>query len=281
MNDKTKDALECLEKGLETLLDAENWVQYLRFQSNFHRYSFHNQILIWAQCPNATYCAGFQQWRKMNRHVCKGERGLAILAPLIRKTDSDECLENTGQQQSDGENGTQKKVLFGYRTVYVWDVSQTDGEPLPMVSMPEVVQGDTELYARLQDVCPFPVIEVSLGDGIRGSFNHQEQRIRVADDMPEAQKAKTLVHEWAHGLLHSLSTRRPDKETRELEAESTAYVVCHALGLDTSSYSFSYITGWSGKEAIETLKLCGSRIQKAADAILSALEAEPLLKEAV
>jgi hypothetical protein len=102
--------------------------------------------------------------------------------------------------------------------------------------------------------------------------------VEIVETLPEAQKAKVLIHEWAHGLLHSLADR-PERETRELEAESTAFVVASALGFDTADYSFGYIVGWRGEEAIQTLKACGTRIQKAAVTILSTLQLEPSVKK--
>ncbi|MCF8568411.1 ImmA/IrrE family metallo-endopeptidase [Alicyclobacillus tolerans] len=172
--------------------------------------------------------------------------------------------------------------MFGFRPVYIFDVAQTDGEPIPAVDSPAVMNGHTGWYESLREACPFPICEVPAGeDGVLGSFSHRTRSIEIVERLPEAQKTKVLIHEWAHGLLHSL-TDRPDRETRELEAESTAFVVASALGFDTADYSFGYIVGWRGEEAVKTLKACGTRIQRAADAILIAFRPEQVIaKEAV
>lgn len=280
MNDKTKEAMERLEAGLETLLDNEEWKRYLQFQATFHRYSFGNTLLILFQCPNASYVAGFKKWKEVGRFVRKGQQGIAILAPLIGKKKSDEAEADV--DVLDQRSKETKKVLYGFRVAFVFDVSQTDGEPLPNPDTPMIMEGESGLYERLRQTCTFPVREVDKReDGSLGAFYHRTKHIEILSTLPEATKAKVLAHEWAHGLLHGLDTVRPTRDTRELEAESTAFVVCKALGLDTGEYSFSYIAEWSGKEAIETLKLCGQRIQKAANTILAALEPQTTLKEAV
>jgi len=282
MKNKTKEALERLEAGLETLLDSEEWMRYLQLQAKFHNYSFGNTLLILFQCPHASYVAGFSKWKEMGRFVQKGQQGIEILAPLIGKKKTDDAGTDSDLSGEQNDSGTTKKVLYGFRVVYVFDVSQTSGEPLPSPNTPLIMEGDSGLYDSLRAACVFPVSEVEgQKDGPLGAFYQQTQHIEIRKDLPESQKTKVLVHEWAHGLLHGLGTVRPDRDTRELEAESTAYVVCQALGLDTSQYSFGYIAGWSGKDAIETLKACGQRIQKAADTILSAIEPKTSLKEAV
>ncbi len=280
MNEKVKEALERLEEGLVALLDTEQWKRYLRFQSQFHNYSFHNTLLIFMQKPDATMVAGFQRWKEMGRFVRKGERGITILAPMFHTEPEDEALSDIALQQVQDETG--RKKLFGFRPVHVFDAQQTDGEPIPTVDGPEMMEGHTGWYESLWTACPFPICEVPAGeDGALGSFSHRTRSIEIVETLPEAQKSKVLIHEWAHGLLHSL-TDRPERETRELEAESTAFVVASALGFDTADYSFGYIAGWRGEEAVKTLKACGTRIQKAADTILAALQPEQVIaKEAV
>lgn len=277
MNDKVKDALVRLEQGIESLLDTEQWKRYLMFQSRFHSYSFHNTLLIFIQKPDATMVAGFQQWKEMRRFVRKGERGISILAPMFRTKIEDEAAPGV-EETALGEEA-KRKILYGFRPVYVWDVTQTDGEPIPTVDVPVIMDGHTGWYESLRQACPFPLCEVhEMESGALGSFNHRTRSIEIVETLPEAQKAKVLIHEWAHGLLHSLADR-PERETRELEAESTAFVVASALGFDTADYSFGYIVGWRGEEAIQTLKACGTRIQKAADTILSTLQLEPSVKK--
>ena len=268
---QTKDALAKLEEGLAQLLSSTEWKTFLQAQRYFHRYSFQNTLLIWAECPHATRVAGFQAWKQLGRVVQKGEKGIAILAPLIKKRSSDEesALEDRDERE--------RRILFGFRVVHVFDVSQTSGEQLPDVLVHRLT-GEAESYAHLRAACPFPVTEVDAIDsagGANGAFYRLEQRIEIRRDLCEAHKAKTLVHEWAHGLLHGHGQdgdRTLSPERRELEAESVAFVVCDALGLDTSGYSFGYLAHWNGEEAIERLRQSGPRIQQAAHRILDVLD---------
>ena len=276
---KTQEAMDTLNHGLESLLNEDQWKQYLKLQGVFHSYSFSNVIMILAQFPTATKVAGFKKWTEIGRHVKKGAHGITIWAPSFKKEKEQKTIERDGIESTEETEHTKLRYFF---PVKVFDVSQTEGTPIPdppRISMTEKVE--TELYAKLRSVCPFPVTEMEdLGDGgqTRGIFRHLTQSIEVLTNMSESEKAKTLVHEWAHGLLHA---RREDikavpNQVRELEAESTAFVVCKALELDTSGYSFGYIASWTGSESIEWLKACGPRIQKAVHAILTALQEEKI-----
>jgi len=257
----TNKGLELLEQGLDKLLHQDDWIAYLRFCAGFHRYSFGNALLIWAQCPSATQVAGFVTWKQKGRFVRKGEKRILILAPIVRKVED--------------ETGETERRVAGFRSAYVFDVEQTDGPEIP--ERPDVcsVTGDDQGHrAVLQAACPFVVTTVSRNrlDGANGAFYHADGHIELADDLEPAHAVKTLVHEWAHGLLHHKQREVTDRRVKELEAESTAFVVCHALGLDTSSYSLGYIAVYEGEKTRETLRASGERIQKAADAILQALE---------
>jgi len=224
--------------------------------------------------------AGFNRGEAMGRFVRKGERGISILAPMFHTKPEDEALSVLALHETKSE--TDRKTLFGFRPVYIFDVQQTDGDPIPNVDAPVMMDGHTGWYESLRQACSFPINEVpDREDGVLGSFSHRTRSIEIVETLPEAQKTKVLIHEWAHGMLHSL-TDRPEREIRELEAESTAFVVASALGFDTAGYSFGYIAGWRGEEAVKTLKACGTRIQKAADIILTALRPQQVIaKEAV
>lgn len=278
MSEKTQDAMKRLEEGLQSLLEADRWIEFLRFQSAFHGYSFHNRLIIWCQNPQATHVAGFHAWKSMGRFVKKGEHGIAILAPCItKKKEKDEMhadpLDNAGELS--------KGNVF-FRTAYVFDVSQTEGEPIPTFPGVLSLSGDTDLYDRLRDLCPFRIVESEDLGGANGSYTYATRDIQILSSRSDVHKAKTLLHEWAHGLLHGEPEgRKVSKEMKELEAESTAYVVGQALGLDTSDYSFGYIATWNGKESLIQLKACGVRIQKAADEILSSLSQFTALQDAV
>ncbi|SHK95922.1 ArdC family protein [Alicyclobacillus tolerans] len=268
MNEKVQDALERLEQGLKTLLSEEKWKNYLRFQAQFHSYSFQNTLLILFQCPNARHVAGYQAWKKLGRHVRKGEKGITIIAPMLVKEKDDET-EEFG-----------KTVLKGFRGATVFDISQTEGEPLPEIPIHRL-QGAWENWSTIRTACPFPIDEKDDLEGANGCFHVATQRISLLESLEGRHKAKTLIHEWAHGLLHVPSEEKVvNTKIRELEAESVAFVVADALGLDTSSYSFGYIAHWSGENALDQLKASGMRIQKAANRILDSILPNLLLQQA-
>ena len=256
------ELLEQLTEGIANLTSSDEWQRYLDFQSRFHRYSFGNVLLIAAQCHEATRVAGFNAWRKMNRFVRKGEKAIWILAPMVYKN-------------ADAEDGESDRVIRGFKFVPVFDVAQTDGEELPSVC--NRLDGDDPAghYAQLVDGGRSPSASrsrtTSSAAPRTATAPTSEHRIRVEIRNTPAQRVKTLAHEIAHALLHE---NFKDRALAELEAESTAYVVCQALGIDTSDYSFGYVATWAGggDEAIAGIKASCERIQKTAATILRAFE---------
>jgi antirestriction protein ArdC len=254
---KTK-AIELLHQGVTDLMSSEGWRQALEMRSRLHSYSFFNVSLILAQKPDATLVAGFRRWLELGRYVRKGEKGIAILAPLLKK-DKDKPNEMS---------------LVGFRTAYVFDVSQTDGDELPLLPSPKLLEDDTSAIRHaISDLEAF-----AHGEGFTVSYDLSHPRalgayrptfktIALKPEMPALQTLKTLVHELAHALLHDLDDER---HSAELEAESAAFLVCHELGLDTSSYSFAYLAGWT--ESLEQLITAGERASRAADRILEVVE---------
>ena len=254
-----RELVDQLAQGIMRLTSSEEWRRYLASQSRFHNYSFRNVVLIAAQCPQATRVAGFRAWQRLHRCVRKGERAIWILAPLVRRRDDDE----EGQAR-----------VWGFKWVPVFDIAQTEGDPVPAAN--RLLSGDDPagLYGRLVGVARslgFAVLEAPLPGGVNGDCSHAARRIRVEIRNAPAQRVKTLAHELAHAILHE---ERGDRRLAELEAESTAYVVCRALGLDTGQYSFGYVAVWAqgGEEAVEAIRRCGERIQQAAAVILVSLE---------
>lgn len=274
-------AQEKLEQGMIKLLQTQAWRSFLRFERAFSIYSWHNRLLLWAQNDKATYVAGFHTWRKLGRQVKRGEHGLMILAPLVSRAGTKDDQREQTKPTAQGTSGAAKetgilvtdKPLYGFRTVTVFDVTQTTGQRLPSMPTMDRLQGSSPWYERLCQVCPFPIVEASDLGGANGTYRARNGQIEILQGLDSAHKAKTLVHEWAHGLLHSDAIGRAQpREVKELEAESTAFVVCDALGLDTSAYSFSYLASWQGQEARERLIDCGPRIAKAAAVMLDALQ---------
>ena len=255
------ELLAQLTEGVQKLTTSDEWQHYLDFQSRFHSYSFGNVLLIAAQRPTASRVAGFHAWRKFGRHVLKGEKAIWILAPMVYKN-------------GDADAGDDERVIRGFKYVPVFDVAQTDGEELPSVCNRLDGDAPAELYLGLVSVAQslgFSVEMADLPGSTNGDCSHVEHRIRIRNGNSPVQQVKTLAHEIAHAILHEAYSNRA---LAELEAESTAYVVCSSLGLDSSGYSLGYVATWAGggDAAIAAIKASCDRIQKTASQILRPFE---------
>lgn len=254
------DLLAQLEQGILRLTSSETWRDYLLLQSRFHRYSFGNVVLIATQNDQATCVAGFRAWRRLDRFVRKGEKAIWILAPMVGKTTDPDKEE--------------ERVIRGFKYVPVFDIAQTDGRELPSVCTKLAGDDPADFYTRFLVVARsigFRVEDYEFPAATNGDCSPSERRIRVETRNRPAQRVKTIVHELAHALLHD---HEDDRALAELEAESTAYIVCHQIGLDTGEYSFGYVSAWAGDgvRAVEGIRKSGERIQKAAATILSSLQ---------
>ena len=264
MSDLTRKYIADLDAGVRDLFNSERWKNYLDFLSKFHRYSANNTIAIFLQRPTASLVASFSDWRRKGRQVRKGEHGIKILAPHTIKDVDDE----TGEI----------KQRLGFHLAYCFDVSQTDGADLPEGPARQLT-GSVDDYDRIWDtllaVSPVPVSVEPITDcEANGYYSHTDQRIVVRDGLAEMQRVKTAIHEIAHALLHAKGSEEAnaDRSTREVQAESVAYVLCRALGLDTSNYSFGYVAGWSHDRELKALKASLDAIVRTSDKILKAFE---------
>lgn len=267
-----KEITEQLENGVKEVYESGKYKAYLDFMSKFYNYSFNNTILIFMQKPDASLVAGYKAWQtKFKRQVRKGEKGLTILAPCPHKM----------IKEVEDENGkkVEKEIKWTtYRAVSVFDISQTDGEEIPSIAreLTESVDNFEELFEKLTSLSPVPVDYEKITNGANGYFSHAEKRIAIREGMAEQQTIKTMVHEIAHAILHDKETgeqAEADKRTKEVQAESVAYVVCNSLGLDTSDYSFGYVAGWSGGREVKELTASMEVIKKTAEEIIEALKA--------
>jgi len=229
-----------LAKAVDDVRASDTFKSYLDVQARFHRYSWHNSMLILWQRPDASRVAGFQTWKKLGRHVRQGERGIMIFAP---------CPFHKERERNDGTTESVDGVFF--KPVHVFDVSQTDGKALPDVDVP-IIDADAEaLLTALERVVAKRGfrLEYQTLDGSANGFTDKSGRIVIRSDNPIGHKAHTLAHELAHQALHFDKANRPDKLTRdvaELEAESVAYVVCKHFGIDADVTASRYIALWSG-----------------------------------
>jgi hypothetical protein len=268
--------LEGLSAGIADLTTSEKWTQYLDVQSKFYRYSPNNVMLILLQNPYATRVAGYNAWKALDRQVMAKESALRILAPMTYKRD-------------DAPEGENAREIRGFKLVPVFDISQTEGPDLADVVSKLEGLAPEGVFVKLTAFAEGIGFRVerpeSLESGANGDTSHSEGRIRVVSSNSEAQQAKTLAHEIGHALLHDPgveATKDLERGLKELEAESTAYVICTALGMDTSDYSFGYVAGWAGgaPEALQGIKASTGRIQKAATAVLKTFEVDEPVVEA-
>lgn len=259
------DALELIKNGIENILDGETWKKYLRMISLLHRYSANNIMLIQMQYPEATIVAGATTWFKLGRKPIKGCNKIRILRPSPYK-------KKEFQELSDGTlEVVNEEQKMGYTIGYVLDISQTEGEDLPMLYGD--LKGECNHLLSLLDHCTFPVHIVDkmpYQANALGVFVHDTHEIYIQESLDDLAKTRVLIHEWAHGIAHtSPENRNKSSQTKEVEAESIAFCVCHALGIDTSDVSFGYITEWGGGEmALKRLKDSSRFIQQKVHEIL-------------
>lgn len=233
---KSNDLLKAAREGMSKLVTTGEFQRYLDTMRRFHDYSWGNQLLIMIQNPDATRVAGYVTWQKLKRQVKGGAKGIAILAPNPYKEKV---------QLTDGT--TDERVRMFYRTVYVFDVSQTEGEPLP--TMMKIVEGDdaAPLYALLKTVGEAEGLEFVKNEmpTAWGWYSKSRNQIAVSDDKPVNTQAQTIAHELAHWALEHDGSDGRSVQVKELEAESVAYLVCADYGLDIGETAWAYLLGWA------------------------------------
>lgn len=271
-----EDVLECVDNALNDLESAlanghsEALTNYLKFMSRFHHYSSRNAMLIYLQNPEASLVAGYQNWKKSGRQVQKGEKAIRILAPIVRKKQSDE------PRPTKDDDKESKKVVTGFRLASVFDVSQTDGDALPDI---QSFSGEpAQNLERLKAFAAKKDIEVLFESPGYGALGISEGgTIKVRSDLSPAETFAVLAHEVAHELLHKGDRRKDTNPTiRETEAEAVAFAVCSAVGLESNSRSSDYIQLHQGNAELFNESL--EYIRKAASEILMALELNPKKK---
>ena len=283
--ERMKEITDRLETGIQELFDSDRYKAYLTTMAKFHNYSFNNTLLIAMQ--GGQLVAGFNKWKDtFHRTVKKGEKGIKILAPAPYKVK--QKMEKRDEQgkpilDKDGKPLTEEKTVQipAFKVVSVFDVSQTEGEPLPSIAVNELsgsVQDYQDFFKALEQASPVPIGFEDIEGGAHGYFHLLDNRIAIQEGMSQLQTIKTAIHEIAHAKLHTIDpntpeqSNRPDSRTREVQAESVAYAVCQHYGLDTSEYSFGYVAGWSSGRELAELKASLEIIRSAAHELISALD---------
>lgn len=288
--ERMKEITDRLEAGIQALFESEQYKAYLTAMSKFHNYSFNNTLLIAMQKPDASLVAGFGKWRDdFERHVKKGEKGIKILAPSPYKVKKQmEKIDPATQKPvigADGKPVTEEREIEipVFRVVTVFDVSQTEGKEIPDIAVSELtgsVEQYQDFFAALEKASPVPIAFENIEGGAHGYYHLEEKRIAIDEGMSELQTLKTAIHEIAHAKLHAIDkdtpateqADRPDRRTREVQAESVAYAVCQHYGLDTSDYSFGYVAGWSSGRELSELKASLETIRKAANELITDID---------
>ncbi len=294
--EQVKQIVAGIEGSIQELFQSERYAEYLRTMSRFHTYSVNNTILIHMQMPNATHVAGYNKWKnQFGRHVKQGEKGLTIIAPTPFKRKIEEMKLDPDTKapvlDEDGNAVTEEREIEIplFKPVKVFDVSQTEGAPLP--SLVSNLTGDVEQYEAfmeaLRRTSPMSINVEPLRPGLDGLCNHDDQIISIQEGMSQVQTVCATVHEITHAVLHSREkdrltaaagdeTKEPpkpkDENTMEVEAESVSYTVCQYYGIETGANSLGYIATWSKDRSLPELKASLETICKTASALISSID---------
>lgn len=242
-----------IEKATRELLTSDGWARWARTRAKFHKYSIGNTMLIAWQCPEASHVAGFRKWLELGRQVRKGEKAITILGPVIVKCESTE------------KPGTYEKKCVGFKGVSVFDISQTDGDPLPEPVV-EPITGDSHAaflpkLKKLAKELDFKVVEESLVD-VGGYCDPQRKVIAINRTDEVNKKVRVLVHELAHAL--GVGYKDYGRSAAEVIVETTTVIVCSSIGLDTTGESIPYIAGWGESGNLKAIKACAETVDEIA-----------------
>lgn len=281
-SEQIKEITEKLQHGIEDLFESEKYKNYLKTMSKFTSYSLNNTMLIAMQKPDATTVAGYGTWKQINRQVLKGSKAIKILAPCIYKKKDIADIIDTPDKSMDKDNkdiSESERVLVGFKIVNVFDISQTEGEPLPEIT--HKLQGNVDEYSdfmeALKQFSPVPIEFKAIDGSANGYYHLVDKNIVVVDGMSQVMNIKTTIHEISHYILHDQDTglekdNLPNRETKEVQAESVAFTVCQYYGIDSSDYSFGYIGGWSSGKDLKELKASLETIRQTAQTIISGVD---------
>ena len=270
-----QELLARIESGIKDVVSSDAFRDYLKFVSKFHHYSLNNSLLIFLQNPDATLVAGYSAWQKnFKRQVKRGEKGISILRPQKVQRD---VLDENGAPVLDDDGNPMKKEYLRFYPAKVFDVGQTFGEPLPefpIATLTDDVKGYNDFMKALTAISKYPIAFEDISGKGNGYFSRSEQRIVVRKDLPPLQTVKTTIHELAHSFLHDGDVEKlPSKECREIEAETTAFIVTDHFGMDCSQYTFPYLASWSTMD-FKDLHASFQKCIKQADKLINGIEKE-------
>ncbi len=291
--DRLKEITDSIEQGIKDLFQSAQYAQYLRTMSRFHRYSVNNTMLIYMQKPDATLVAGFNKWREQfSRNVMRGEKGIKIIAPtpFKKKIEEEKLDPDTKAPLLDAAGKVimeEKEIKIPmYKVVSVFDVSQTEGKPLPTLA--NDLTGNVKQYEifmeALRRSSPVPLAFEAMEPNTDGYFSEKKQRIAIRSGMREVQTVSAAVHEITHATLYNYEQARlaaakedetaeppkpKDRRTEEVEAESVSYVVCQYYGIQTGENSFGYIASWSNDKELPELRASLETINKTVSGLIS------------
>lgn len=293
--ERLREITDGIEQGIKELFESEKYMRYLSVMSRFHRYSVNNTMLIYMQKPDATLVAGYNKWKnQFERHVKKGEHGITIIAPtpFKKKIEEQKLDPDTKAPILDAEGKAvmeEREVEIPmFRPVKVFDVSQTDGKPLPELasSLSGNVQNYEAFMEALRRSAPVPLSVEPMAANMDGYFSPDQQRIAIRAGMSEVQTVSAAVHEIAHSKLHNYAKaqeeaaragdkeppKKKDRNTEEVEAESISYAVCQYYGIQTGENSFGYIANWSQGKELPELRASLETINKAAGELIADID---------
>ena len=306
IRNEVNEAYAELENGLQEHMTSEKYLDFLNTMAERPRYSFNNTVLVYLQKPDATFLAGYGKFRETYGHQeILGEKGIKILAPIIRKKKNN-LIEGEIEKSKDNKEEKEEETIVGFRMVKIFDISQTkpimekteEGNEIPCKKAQKLIDSlsylkmvnlwaedeefQEELLAAAKDMIDIPVKEKELSPDLGGYFRFQDKdnlHIVLNNKFGITSRFTTLLHEWTHYHLHNpfkketeWITEKFKKQDKEIQAESVAYIVAKHFGIDSSPESFKYVASWSKEKDIKDLKTSMEIIQKTAATFIELIE---------
>ena len=267
--EKMTSIMKMLEQGIKDVFTSGRYQEYLTAMSKFHHYSYNNVMLILMQKPDSTHVAGFHTWKSLGRSIKKGSVGIRILAPMIKKLDQDEL------------SADDQTVICGFRIVSIFDIDQTEGATLPTMSEELKATCDCadDFEKAIRSIADCPIEYAALQGRVKGYYDLVMHKIVIKENMSDTMRIKVMCHERCHSRLDRKDAQadQKDRETREVIAESVAFTIMQYFGVDTSSYSWGYIAGWSKTQELTELSSSLSLIQKESDKLIKLISEQMTL----